>query len=201
MMKNKETNKWRNLILIVVVFIFAVFYIFTVFMVEPVRASTDMEESVSVVFENNNYSKELFFSELHHEADGQKLLRLKSDLEKISAPEDDLNALALKNYYILATDLKLYEKEVIADIETYALDENYYCEYIDEIIDIDLNMSTMNDKFEGLRQIKDDYLGGYGVGYFEQERFVLAPKMYSEFSDYVFTVCVVTNIDLEEEIE
>lgn len=196
-------KKWRNLLIIIVLILLAVgIYLFSnsLFVSTESSSKTAMNLAINNVFEKNNYPKELFFSEVSSATDFPKLLRLRGDFESIPVPFDsDSNEAALRDYYIVASDLKLTEKDILSGVEKYALDENYYCEYVDEILDLDLNMSSLNSKYVGLKTIENDYGLSNFVGSFDENRFVVVPDLYSRFANHVFKVCAAFSAGLGDE--
>lgn len=194
-------KRWKNFgVFIFIVLVIAIVFIFFGQKNQEVVVNDDAVLSkIDTVFEKNNYSKEIFFSEPAEDLDLLKLEKLKSDFIEISIENNDVNGVALRDYYVLSSDLKVFEKVIFNNIQKYALDENHYCENLDEIIDIDLNLDTLNSKYAGLMQVKLEYLQDTNVGVFDASRFILTPKVYSEFSDFVFFTCVALNVDPEAE--
>ena len=102
-------KRWKNFgVFIFIVLVIAIVFIFFGQKNQEVVVNDDAVLSkIDTVFEKNNYSKEIFFSEPAEDLDLLKLEKLKSDFIEISIENNDVNGVALRDYYVLSSDLKV----------------------------------------------------------------------------------------------
>ena len=190
----------RNLgiIIVVVVIIVAAYFVLNNknMIVEPV--SVQPISQIKNVFSPEGYSLQSFADENSILLTDIKLNSLKSKLSVLNFSKYDSNTQALKTYYVGMVDLKIKEKAVLNDVQIYTNDENKLCGYLDELLDVDLNMFDLSSKYAGLEVIRENYLSNMvasDVAVLNRQRYADSADAFEQYYDFVFALCASAGIE------
>ncbi len=197
-------KRWKNLILIIVAIV-VVFTFLNIILNMPQEntLTTNPVDLMVGIFENNGYTVNSFIEEKSMNLNIDKAKLIKQDLLKIDFDSKDQNLYILKTFYVGVIDLKIHEKQILEDVQNYTYDDELLCLNIDDLLDADMNFSSLNSEYESLEEVRSIYLFNFDkniVPELNSSRYSLAPEEFSSYVDYVFGLCAAGAIEevLEE---